>query len=565
MQKRTLKQQAIFEFLVLIAIIVFINIIASFLFYRFDFTKEKRYSLSSTSKELAGKLNDVVLFRIYLEGDFPAGFKRLRNSTKELLDEFRAYSGGNIQYEFINPSADPNPKVRNDIYQQLVNQGLEPTNLQVQADDGSSSKIIFPGALVSYGAQQVPLSLLQNQVGVGPEEALNNSIQNLEYGIACAIRKVTLSTKPQIAFVFGHGELDTLQLADVIADFRQNYELRLINLPRSIPEDLTRFKTLIVAKPTKAWDEKDKFKMDQYLLNGGHILWLIDNLTVDMDSMYEGNTLAYSPELNLDDQLFTYGVRVNNDLVQDMNCVPIPIITGRVEGKPQQQLLPWLYYPLIVPTANNPIVNNLDGIRGEFMNTIDTFPKEGLTKKVLLSTSTYTKVLNGPVRVSLSVMGVQPQPEQFNKPHRPVAVLVEGNFQSVFANRLTPSALEVIKFTDKSTKPGKMIVVSDGDIIKNYVVKRDSTFYPLGYDRFTNQTFANKKFIQNAVDYLTDDSGLISVRSKELKLRLLDKAKVKKEKFKWQLINTILPILLVATGGLIYTRIRKRKYGTLSN
>lgn len=558
--KRTIKQQTIIEFLIFIAIVLVLNIISTFLFTRIDFTKEKRYSLSEASKSIAKDLNDIVLFKIYLEGDFPSGFKRLRNSTKELLDEFRAYSGGNIQYEFINPSADPNPKVRNDIYQQLAGQGLEPTNLQMQADDGASQKIIFPGALVIYQGNQVPLQLLQNQVGISPEAVLNNSVQNLEYGIANAIRKAITVKKQELAFIYGHGELDTLQIGDIITDLKQTFDLRRINLPLSIPEDLTRFRAIIIAKPEKAFDEKDKFKIDQYLMNGGRVLWLIDALNADMDSMYQGNELAFAKDLNLDDQLFTYGVRVNQDLIQDLNCLPIPIITGKIDGKPQQQLMPWLYYPLFIPSSSHPIVKNLDGIKSEFAGTIDTFKSEGATKTILLSSSTYTKVLNGPVRVSLSLMGIEPKPEQFNKPKRPVAVLVEGNFKSVFTNRLTPSALKVIKFTDKSTKPSKMIVISDGDIIHNYVTKKDSLVYPLGYDRFTNQTFANKKFIQNAIDYLTDDSGLITVRSKEVKLRLLDKTRVKAEKLKLQIINMVLPMLLVIIFGLVYIRLRKKKY-----
>ena len=558
--KRTIKQQAIIEFMIFIALVLVINVISSFLFTRIDFTKEKRFSLSDASKNIAADLKDVVLFKIYLEGDFPSGFKRLRNATKELLDEFRAYSNGNIQYEFINPSADPNPKVRNDIYQQLSSQGLEPTNLQVQAEDGSTQKIIFPGALANYQGKQVALQLLQNQVGISPEAVLNNSVQNLEYGIANAIRKVTTKEKPAIAFIYGHGEIDTLHIGDILADFRQTYDVRLIDLVRSIPEDLTMFKAVIVADPQTAWDEKGKFKMDQYLMNGGRILWVMDEMNAEMDSMYEGNTLAFAKDLNLDDQLFTYGVRINQDLVQDLNCLPIPIITGRIDGKPQQQLLPWLYYPLLIPSSNNPIVHNLDGIACQFASTIDTFKSEGTTKTVLLHTSAYTKVLNGPVRVSLSIMGIQPNPEQFNKPKKPIAVLVEGNFKSVFTNRLTPTMLKSIKFTDKSLKPSKMIVVSDGNIIENYVAKKDTLIYPLGYDRFTNQTFANKKFIQNAVDYLTDDSGLITVRSKELKLRLLDKAKVKAEKLQWQLINMVVPIVSVIIFGLIYYRLRKRKY-----
>lgn len=557
--KKSLKKQAWFELGVIITLIILLNVIASFLFTRIDFTKEKRYTLVDASKELVKNLDDVVYVKVYLEGEFPAGFKRLRNSTRELLDEFRAYAGDMIQYEFINPSADPDPKVRNDIYRQLYTLGLQPTNLQVQSDEGATQKIIFPGALISYRNKQIPVQLLQSQAGLPPDEVLNNSVQALQYELANAIRKVQLDDKPKLGFIEGHGELDTLQLGDIRASLKESFDLMRIDLPHCVPEQLNDFKLLIVAKPTSTFDEKDKFKLDQYIMNGGRIIWLLDNVMADMDSMIDGNMLSTNRTLNLDDQLFKYGARVNYDLVQDLNCLPIPIITGKVDGKPQQQLLPWLYYPLFIPESDHPIVNNLDGIRSEFAGTIDTIKVDGIKKTPLIVTSAYTKVLNSPVRISLNLLGMEPDPRQFNKKNLTVALLLEGSFTSVFKNRLDPNTLRNVKFKEEGV-PTKMIIISDGDIIKNYVAPKDTLIYPLGYDRFTNQTFANKVFIQNAIDYLTDDSGLITVRSRDVKLRMLDKTRVKAGKLKFQLINTLVPVGLILLFGVVYSRIRKRRY-----
>jgi ABC-2 type transport system permease protein len=507
-RKNNNRGQHIFELFFGLTLLIILNFLTSFYFYRFDFTKEKRYSLSDGSIELAEELKDVVYVRVYLEGDFPAGFKRLRNATQELLEEFKAYAGDNIQYEFIDPTAEPNAKIREKVYQQLASQGIQPTTLQTSDGSGSAQKLIFPGAMVTYRGDELPMSLLLNQAGLGPEEILNNSVQNLEYAFASTLRRLNTFDKPDIAFVYGHEELDTLKVNDILSYCTQNYEVRLIVLPEAIPEDLERFKALVIAKPLNAFSEKDKYKIDQYLMKGGSILMLNDGLFADMDSMYQGELLAIDPEVNLDDQLFIYGLRLNHNLVQDFTCLPIPIITGNVGGKPQQQLMPWLYYPLVIPSSNHPIVNNLDGIKTEFVSSIDTFNQLGVKHTVLLHSSKYSKVINGPVRVSLSILGYEPNPEQFTESEVPLAVLTEGNFTSAFENRLTPESQEALKPIFKSQKPGKIILVGDGDIIKNYVSKKDENMiYPLGYDRFTNQTFANKTFIENALDYLVDGDG----------------------------------------------------------
>jgi ABC-2 type transport system permease protein len=559
MNRTKQKRQSYFELTFFLVAIVAINIIASFLFFRIDFTKEKRFTLAPSSKELVKNLNDVVFITVYLEGEFPASFKRLRNSTKETLDELRAYAGGNIEYEFVDPNADPDPKVREDILAQLGKKGLTAINLQVKDEKGERQQIVVPGATVSYRGREIPFQLLQSQIGLPPEEILNNSVNNLEYQIVSTIKKATTITYPKIAFVTGHGELDTLLTADIIKSLKDYYEVDQLYLPGTAPSDLLKYKTLIIAKPRIAFNEGEKFNIDQFIMNGGRVLWLIENLNADMDSLGAGETFMTSNyNLNLDDQLFRYGARVNADLIQDMNCGAIPVITSNVGGQPQSQLFPWLFYPLFVQNGSHPIVKNLDMIKGEFVNTIDTIDVSGIKKTPLLQTSKYTKVLNAPVRISLNLLNIEPNPEQFNKPNRMAGVLLEGKFTSIYKNRLVPKDSSV-KFLEEG-KPTRMIIVSDGDMIKNGFSKKDNISFPLGYDRYTKQTFGNKIFILNAIDYLTDDTNLISARAREIKLRLLDKERAKRDKIKWQVFNMIVPIIIIAMFGIYLHYSRKRKY-----
>ena len=555
------KKRDLIKLLYGIIIIALLNMIGSFAFQRFDLTSEKRFTLSKATKDLVKSLDDIVYVKVYLEGDFPASYKRLRNATKEMLDEFRVISKENIQYEFINPSADPDEKRRREIYEQLTKQGLQYTNLQVKESGGKSEKIIFPGAIITYKGKETPLQLLKSQMGAHPEEMINNSIQQLEYEITNSIRKLTIDNKPQIAFIEGHGELDETEVKDITLSLKEYYDVKRIRINEKL-RALRDFKAVIIAKPDSAFSDKDKFIIDQFIMSGGKVLWLIDASDASMDSLVNSNlTMAVTRDIRLDDQLFKYGVRINYNLVQDLQSVPIPIVIGYIGNQPQQKLFPWLYFPLLVSTSTHPIVNNLNAVKAEFISTIDTVGSSNIKKTVLLYTSKYTKLVNAPVRISLNLLRDEPQPEQFNKPYQPVAILLEGEFESVFLNRMVPRIEESKEIGFKGISPTtKMIVVADGDIIKNDIQQSTGKFYPLGYDRFTGEIYGNKNFILNAVNYLCDDSGLITVRSRELKLRLLDNTKLAEERFKWQFINTTLPILLVLLFGVVHYFIRKRKY-----
>lgn len=572
----TNKKKDLTFLLIAIVIIVLVNFISSFLFERIDLTSEKRYTLSETSKQLASDLDDIVFVKVYLEGEFPAGFKRLRDETQEMLDEFRAYSNSNIQYEFINPSESSDKKVRDEIYKQLYKQGLRPTDLKAKNDDGFTNKIIWPGALFTYKGKELPVQLLKSQIGAGAENMLNSSIEALEYEIANAIFNLTTENKPKVAFLEGHGELTELETASLAESLSEFYQVNRIELKEnltSLTERVmidstkafkvkTKYDAVIIAKPQQRFSEKDKFIIDQYIMYGGKVVWLVDPVLASMDSLQSADvTMAIPQDLNLDDQLFTYGVRINTNLIQDLQSVPIPIVTGVVGNQPKTEMFPWYFFPLLTPANNHPIVNNLNALKGEFVSTIDTIAKKGIRKTGLLKTSKYTKVSSAPTRIGLGMVRFEPDQKQFNKGHQVAAVLLEGKFESVFKNRLTPQIKEAneINFKEESSE-NKMVVIADGDVTKNYVNKRSGEYLALGFDRFTRQEFGNKDFMVNVVDYLCNDSGLMNVRSKKLTIRLLDKTIIKSDKFFWQIINTVIPIGLIFIFGLAHYFDRKKKY-----
>jgi ABC-2 type transport system permease protein len=573
-KQRNMKRNSLVQLLLGVIIILLANIIGSFVFTRFDLTSEKRYSLSPATKDLLKGIDDIVYFRVYLEGDFPAGFKRLRNSTKEMLDEFRAYNK-NIQYEFINPSLSNDEKERNDTYQLLSEKGLHPTDLQVSTKGGREQQVIFPGAIVNYKSNELAVELLNSQIGVGPEEVLNNSIQALEFRLASAIRDLAVIRKPRVAFIRGHGELGNRDIYDIAQTLSKQYTVSIVSIGGqigsltgrdSVSQDKTRivnkFDAIIIAKPDSVFSEKDKFIIDQYVMRGGKILWLIDPVFASMDSLQNATTtIGMAMDLNLDDILFRYGVRINPNLVMDLNAMPIPLKTGQVASQPKIDFFPWYYFPLITPTENHPIVNNLNAIKTEFVSSMDTIRVPGIKKTILLKTSPYSRSVNTPVLITLEILEKEPDQRAYAGPPQMVSVLLEGEFRSDFENRIPPeiASNKEIGFISLS-KSTRMIVVSDGDVIKNQLHYSKGYPLPLGYDQYTGETFGNKDFILNSLDYLVDESGLISIRSRELKLRMLDMTRVNNNKFFWQAFNIIFPVLLVLIFGLIRNYLRKRKY-----
>jgi len=555
------KKDLIQLFAAIIGLII-LNVLAQFAFTRIDFTKEKRYTISDVSINILRELKEPVNVTVYLEGDFPSGFKRLSRATKDLLADFKAYAGENIQFEFIDPSAGKSQDEQQAFFDDLSQKGLEPTNLSVKTESGLSQKVIFPAALVSLNGKEIPIRLLQTRIGLSPEEVLNNSIQNLEYAFSSAIKKVSSGGKPRVGFTEGHGELSDLQLQDAMKSLSDGYEAGRIDLTSITFDGLDKLKVMVIAKPSTPFLEIEKYKIDQFLMRGGKIIWTIDQVNADLENMRRsaGEQLAFQNKLNLDDQLFTYGIRINYDLIGDMNCAQIPVSVGDVGGQAQIQMVPWLFYPIIMPTSIHPLVKNLEGIRTEFINTIDTIGVVNVRKTILLTTTPYNRELQAPTIISLNMIEDTPDPERFQSNPKAVSVLLEGQFKSNFLNRAVPEGVIGARETIAKSKYTKMIVFSDGDVFKNEVSEKDGSIYPLGFDRYTQQSFGNKTFLLNAVDYLTDDAGLIDLRSKEIQLRLLDKGKIVAEKTTWQLINTIIPLIMLILFGIFQHIYRKRKY-----
>ncbi len=563
----------IIQLITVVGIVIVLNVLSGFYFTRFDLTTEGRYTLSDTSTELLEGLDDVIYLKVYLDGELPAGFRRLRDRTREMLDEFRAFSGNKIEYEFINPSNQPDEKSRNELYRQLAKQGLMPTNIQIKAEDGVEQKLIFPGAIMTYRGEETALQLLKSQMGAAPEQMLNSSTEDLEYEITNAIRKLTSVRAESVGFIEGHGELTERQVADMAKSLSEYYRLERVNINGQLNSLVSRaegdsgtiifprYKAIVIAKPDSAFSEEDKFMIDQYIMYGGRVLWLMESVFCNMDSLrYAPSTLAIPQSTNLEDMLFKYGVRVNTDLLQDARCAAIPGPSGYVGDQLQWALQPWVFFPIAIPTSEHPIVRNLNGIKLEFASSLDTVGNLGIKKTILLSTSDKTRVLRTPTNVSLDVMVQEPKPEQFNRKYVPVAILLEGKFESVFKNRLTTmiKASKDIQFRETG-KQSKMIVVSDGDIMRNHI-NPDGTYLPTGFDKYTNQQFGNKTFLLNAINYLCDDMSLTSIRSRSLEIRLLDRKKAEAERTKWQIINVGIPILLVLLFGFINAYLRKKRY-----
>ena len=577
-KRKNLKKNQLISFGLTLALIAVINVIGAYLFTRFDLTSEKRYTLSDTTKETLENLEDYVYFKVYLEGDFPAGFKKLRRETKEMLDEFRAYSKF-IDYEFINPAAGSDRAEINDTYKLLYQAGLNPTDLTIQGSDGSSKQmIIWPGALVSYRNQtEIPIDLLENQLGQSSEAALNASIQNLEFRLLDAIRKVTRFKKPSVAFIEGHGELTETEVYDITQSLSQNYNVGRVEIAGKVDALMRRtepdaqgevrvipnFDAIIIAKPTEPFDEKDKFLIDQYIMHGGKVLWLVEPVYATMDSLtMQESTIGTEQDLNLDDLFFKYGVRLNRNLLLDLNCAPLPIRTGQVAGQPQLEFYRWFYFPLVQAASNHPRVRNMNAIKLDFVSSMEAVNSDGdVVKTPLLRTSNYTKVSGAPVFISLAMLKQNPDKRMFPSGGQNVAYLLKGTFPSLYTNRITAEIEESkeMQFLSESV-PTAMIVVADGDIIRNQIDIKRKTPLPLGFDQYTENTYGNKAFIENAISYLVDGEGLIDIRSREFKIRLLDPQKKVTQRLRWQLVNILVPVGLVIVFGLVMAFIRKKKY-----
>lgn len=548
--------------LISLAVIVLLNVVSDFIFGRFDLTEEGRYTLSDVTIEQLENMDDILFVRVYLEGDLPAEFLELRDATKEILDEFRAYAGGNLQYEFINPGASPKEEERVEVYRELTRQGLQYSNVRVRKGDQMSEQIVFPGAIVSFKGRETAVQLLKSQVGGASEqEMLSASIQQLEYEMMSAINRVSQGTKPTVAFIEGHRELSGIETADTEEALSEFYSVERIRIDGQL-NALEGVRTIIIARPDSAFSEQDKFIIDQFIMRGGRVLWMIDPVFARMDSLRASNlTMGVVLEHNLEDQLFKYGARLNNDLILDLQSIPIPVVTGSMGNQPTQEMLPWYYAPLAIGSEEHPISRNLDRLKTDFISTIDPIEVDSVRSTPLLTSSEQSRKVMAPTRISINILREPPRYEMFNDGPFTTGLLLEGKFPSVFTNRLPAKIVndQNINFRERSL-PTRMIVVSDGDIIKNPVSSDGSRYFALGFDKYTNRLYGNREFILNAINYLCDDSGLLSVRSKEFKIRLLDQAKVDEDRYFYQVLNTGVPIILVFLLALVMFWWRKRRY-----
>jgi len=565
------KVQSLAQLVLFAGILLFLNILANAriggqpLYTALDMTEEKRYSLTPPTKELLRGLEDVVYIRILLDGEFPAGFKRLQGSTQDLLDDFRSVSGY-IEYEFDNPNEGAVKDI-NDRRKALAEKGITPVNLRVKDVEGTAEKVIYPYAIVYYGNSSLPVNLLENEVpGVPPQVTINNSISLLEYKFANAIQKLLTIRKPNLLFTKGHGELSSIELADLTQSLAPYFDMGRIDLDsvNFISEEVS---VLILPKPTLPFSENDKFKLDQYVMNGGKVIWLIDRLRVGLDSL-RGRSKYFPNEyqLNLDDLLFRYGIRIQPNLVLDIQSSKIPLATGTVGNAPQFDRFKYPYHPVVLPRSEHPVVKGLGPVNLKYPSSIDmnVMTKTDLKKTPLLQSSDNSRLQYIPVELSFEFLRYELQPEKFDEGPQTVGLLLEGTFPSLFTNRLTQEKKAIMESLGQTFKtqsvPTRMAVVSDGDVIRNALGREKGAYKPLGYNEFDKYQYANKDFMINLVEYMLDDKGVIEARGKEVKLRMLDTVQAQEEQSKWQLVNLGAPLFFLLLFGLGFNFWRRRKY-----
>ena len=558
-----------------IVLLIAINWLGSKFHTRIDFTNERRFTLSASTESILKNLDSTVDITVLLAGDVKSEFKKLSNSTRELLENFKNYGGNKIQFKFELPGEDLNDSLKANVFDSLIGMGLRPTNQQVQVKEGEgkTQRQIFPGAIIKYGGKSIAVDLLQGQVqknvfnsdDILDKESLNSAEALLEYKFANAIQKLTQKDVPVVAYAYGNGEpaYGFLPANDVFETLGKNFIVDTVNI-RTQPFLNPEYAAIVIVKPTEKFSDDDKFKLDQYVMNGGRLLFFMDVLYAERDSLQNGELIAYSRDLNLNDLLFRYGARINTDLLADKHCDKIPVEVGSVGGKSQKQLLPWPYAPLLQPGSDKVIVKNQADVLGQFANSIDTVEASGITKTILLSSSASAYTMPTPARIQLNSLQTIEDVSKFNRKNIPVAVLLEGKFLSMYANRASKAQLDTLKnynlnFVKESNDAGKVIVVADADIVLNQVSETIGPL-PMGTNKYTKIQYANKDFFLNCTEYLADKKNILDARAKDYTLRLLDVEKTTTQRSFWQMINIVVPILLVCLFGLGYQWWRKRKY-----
>ncbi|RQO64969.1 gliding motility-associated ABC transporter substrate-binding protein GldG [Pedobacter sp. KBW01] len=546
-----------------ITALVVLNIIGQYAFKRFDFTADKRFTLSEKTKSLLARNEKPIIITVFLNGELPPAFKRLQGAVSNILSDYQAYSKADVKVVFVDPLAGLSQADQDTVVNNLYESGIEATNLSVKTEAGLTQKLVFPMAMIESDGKQFPVKLFQNLDTRGSyEDNINRAIENLEYIFTSSLKKVITGSNPRIGFSESNGELSDQQLNDAMHSLSNSYLVGRVDLNTIDKAGLDKLKMLVIAKPTKPFTETEKYKINYFVMNGGRVLWSIDQVRAELDSLRgQSGQMATNSNLNLDDMLFMYGARINYNIIADpANSAEIPVSTGVVGGQNQMQLVPWIYYPILLPDTTESVVKKLDGVKSEFPSTVDTIGAKNIKKSYILTTSAFNKVFEAPKLFSLQMVGEHLDPRAFQSRPQHVGLMLEGSFPSVFAGRPLPAGITQPYSVENVGKPAKMIVIGDGDIFKNQVSAQNGTPFPLGYDRYSQRTFGNKALLLNIVDYFTDDDNLIALRSKEVKIRLLDKGKIKLEKTKWQLINVAAPILLLIFFAIFQHYYRKYKY-----
>ncbi len=561
---KTSIRKNIVSFAVLIGGLILLNVLGNYFYKRFDLTQDKRFTLSEEAKQIIGPIDSPVIVDVFLKGEFPPEFKRLQSETEQLLDEFAAYNS-TIKFEFINPTEKGNEAFQS----QFEKFGLTPAQVSVTESGKQSTELVYPWALAHHNGKSVKIALLKNQLGATSEERVNSSLQNLQYAFADGFKKLASEKSKKVAVLKGNGEYDDRYIADLFSTLRDYYFIAPFTLdsvtsnPEKTLKALEGFDLVVAAQPTEAFSDAEKYVLDQYIMNGGKSLWLLDATQMHTDTI-TGKTFVFGMDLNLNDFFFKYGIRINPNLVKDVYSAPIVLASGD-ERESQYNRYPWFFSPLSSSANNHPIVSNIEAVKFDYASAIDTLPNN-IKKTVLLSTSPISKIVGLPFPIdfdleipkNLQVVNEGPNPNEYNAGEIPLAVLLEGNFTSAFKNRVKPIKLTGDLKNIDDGKSSKMVVISDGDIIKNQM--QGTRPLELGFDKTTNSFYGNKEFLLNTVNYLLDDSGLINIRTRQIAVPFLDPQKTVEQRSKWQMLNILLPLGLLALFGIVFTFYRKRKY-----
>ncbi|BDC99409.1 gliding motility-associated ABC transporter substrate-binding protein GldG [Persicobacter psychrovividus] len=554
----SLKVRDILITLIVIMLATNLNLLVSKHFFQVDLTSEGRYTLSNATKNILKKLDDIVYVDVYLDGDFPAGFKRLQTSIEETLDVFHSYAGDKIQYRFIDPSSAKSSRSKNEYYQYLANMGIQPTNIHATENGKKIEKIIFPGAIISYGGKELGVMLFKGNKSAPPQERLNQSVEGVEYELISSIKKLTQRKRKHVAILSEDSHIRPNELAGLQACLKDNYELTISTL-QQLP-NLMPFDAVLLLRPKSSYIPRQEYELDQYVMNGGKLLVFGEGFKIDTDSLKSsGRAFATPIQGGIDNLLFKWGIKKDGNIIQDLNAGTYPIVTGNMGDQPQIQLMPFPYYPLINQFGKNPIVNNLDAIKMDYASALDTVKVAGIRKTPLMFSSPYSRTVQAPVLIELTNMRGQIDPKKFNQGPFATAYLLEGKFTSIYKDRFLPGFANSKTFKAE-TADNKIMVVGDADILLNKINPRDGQPVPLGVDPYSQQDYAHADFIKNSLSYLLDDNGIIIARNKTLKIRPLDKVKVLEEQTFWQTLNIALPVLLILLLGVIWYFVRKQRY-----